>query len=50
MIDPLYSTCRLEDCYHWLLLRPNGHIVAASTDGFLSMEEALRNLGIPPKV
>lgn len=45
-MERLHSTCQLADGYHWLLIQPDGLIVAESLAGFPTEEEALADLGI----
>ncbi|MCP5395880.1 MAG: hypothetical protein H6918_03955 [Sphingomonadaceae bacterium] len=42
----LYSTCRLSDGIHWMLMRPDGTIYAFSDIGFASVGDALRDIGV----
>ena len=42
----LHSTCQLADGYHWLLMRPEGKIIAESEVGFSTEEAALNDLGL----
>ena len=42
----LHSTCQLADGYHWLVIKPNGMILAESMVGFPTLEMALIDLGI----
>ncbi len=42
----LYSTCRLSDGTHWLLVRPDGAIYAVSDVGFPTAEQALCDIGV----
>ena len=46
MLGHLHSTCQLVDGYHWLLMRPDGQIIASSFVGFPTEDQALRDLGI----
>ena len=46
MATRLYSSCQLADGYHWLLMRSDGWIIAASDVGFPTEDSALKDLGI----
>lgn len=39
----LYSTCLLNDGYHWLRVAANGEILEQSQCGFMSLAEAIRD-------
>jgi len=46
VIHRLFTTCRLSDGIHWMLMRPDGTIYAVSDVAFANVRDALRDIGV----
>lgn len=42
----LYTLCRLNDGFHWVLVASNGEILFVSESGFSTEDEALMDLRV----